>query len=463
MADRTQEELWGSLAKSMKNKRVHGKGTAKKSSGLGENILSEKEMIVQRLASEASGKAMKYERIGPQEFVTYPFDEITLDNIKTACYHHFKDRLTHSDMVCDVLASQNGPSCNKLSHLSNFKKIHVRFVKVKEDDIPYSAKRPRISDRMSFSVYDKIRQSKKSMSYTARRYTADIGSSSSGASGRTPHSSILPSIGRQAPKSLSVSSMLNLGKVISKTINTTESFQVYEFCIDSLAWKSVKVEKFYVEKESFARGGFREVFKAKNDSNRQYVIKRFLPESIQMMEQINTVVEKKETVETLCRKAVQMHSLARNLTYQFKECTVGKSFGPTFVYRDAKLGISENGESVVIEDFIPGFFSKYVNNDGIAAEIEGEDLDFVERVQKAEALAHFSFIKSHMELILLDIQGAEYVLYDPEIATSSGMQEKGELRFCIGNLSEVACRNFIKNHECNKYCKVVNLQNIAEK
>ena len=121
MADekRDENEAWKTFAKGMKEKRTkkaaksqgHGKGT-----GVGENILSEKEMIVQRLASEASGKAMKYERLGPQEFVTYSYDEVSLENIKRACYFHFRDRLTNSDMVCDILATQNGPSCTKLSH-----------------------------------------------------------------------------------------------------------------------------------------------------------------------------------------------------------------------------------------------------------------------------------------------------------------------------------------------------------
>ena len=57
--------------------------------GAGGNILAEKEMIVQRLASEASGKAMKYERLGPQEFIPYPHDEMTIDNIQLACSMHF--------------------------------------------------------------------------------------------------------------------------------------------------------------------------------------------------------------------------------------------------------------------------------------------------------------------------------------------------------------------------------------
>ena len=49
------------------------------------------ELTVQRLFAEVSGKAQKYTRIGPREFV--PFDEseeMTISNIKSACERYFK-------------------------------------------------------------------------------------------------------------------------------------------------------------------------------------------------------------------------------------------------------------------------------------------------------------------------------------------------------------------------------------
>ena len=82
------------------------------------SIFADIEMIVQRLASTATGKSMKYERIGPQEIVKYGYEELTLINIKDAYYKHFKDRLLDTNM--DIV-SQNGPSCSKLPHLKKFK------------------------------------------------------------------------------------------------------------------------------------------------------------------------------------------------------------------------------------------------------------------------------------------------------------------------------------------------------
>ena len=43
----------------------------------------------------------------------------------------------------------------------------------------------------------------------------------------------------------------------------------------------------------------------------------------------------------------------------------------------------------------------------------------VEIYAKAESLSHFSYNESNKELMLLDQQGADYRLYDPEIATTT--------------------------------------------
>lgn len=110
------------------------------------------------------------------------------------------------------------------------------------------------------------------------------------------------------------------------------------------------------------------------------------------------------------------------------------------------------GEYVTIEEFINGNFQKYVNNDGA---ISSEKTTLC---QKAECLVHFSFEKSAGKLMLLDIQGAEYTLCDPEIATSALLSEDDEYQFCIGNLSVEAINKFCQAHSCNTYCKYIGLK-----
>ena len=65
---------------------------------------------------------MKYSREGPRDFVPFEYEEVTIDNVKKACQKHFKERRN-----CDVLASEQGPSCSRIDQLPSFKIIHIRF------------------------------------------------------------------------------------------------------------------------------------------------------------------------------------------------------------------------------------------------------------------------------------------------------------------------------------------------
>ena len=48
------------------------------------------ELVVQRLNSTVSGKAQKFSRIGPREFVPYPHDDLTVRGIMVAPYSSIK-------------------------------------------------------------------------------------------------------------------------------------------------------------------------------------------------------------------------------------------------------------------------------------------------------------------------------------------------------------------------------------
>ena len=79
------------------------------------------------MSSDVSGKAQKFSRIGPREFVLYPYGDLTIKGIKTACEAHFLSQLKmHAEF--DVLAREQGPSCSSLDQILNLKLIHIRFV-----------------------------------------------------------------------------------------------------------------------------------------------------------------------------------------------------------------------------------------------------------------------------------------------------------------------------------------------
>ena len=139
-----------------------------------------------------------------------------------------------------------------------------------------------------------------------------------------------------------------------------------------------------------------------------------------------------------------------------------KEYGKTFRYRKAYLGrVKETQESddyeyVMVEEMVEGEFTKYINNDGSIIFSE----DNAEMVAKAECLSHFTFEKSKQELILVDIQGAGFNLYDPEISSINVIFDNEGFCFSIGNCSKVALEKFKDLHECNNFCNMLHLSDL---
>ena len=94
-----------------------------------ENNDERTEKIVQRMSSDVSGKQQKYTPIGAREYVQLIYEELLFENIVAACTKHFEKRI-ESDMVCDILAGERGPSCSKFSQIPHQKVFYVRFIKV---------------------------------------------------------------------------------------------------------------------------------------------------------------------------------------------------------------------------------------------------------------------------------------------------------------------------------------------
>lgn len=89
------------------------------------------EIIVQRMSSDVSGKQQKYTRIWPQEYVPFEHEELSIANIKDACMtsmKYFRPQI-EKDLICDVLAGECGPSCEKMAHIPNRKVFYVPFIK----------------------------------------------------------------------------------------------------------------------------------------------------------------------------------------------------------------------------------------------------------------------------------------------------------------------------------------------
>ena len=201
------------------------------------------------------------------------------------------------------------------------------------------------------------------------------------------------------------------------------------------------------EDNSFAEGGLRNAFLATDVSNsHKWVIKEYKKEH---MEPLRSHVNMSADQHT--RKQVQMHSVARSIA-QSCERKVPSSFGKSFSY--IKLYYSSIGNvPVTVKEYIPGMFEKYSNNNGLSSKASPQSDEVIE---KASCFAHFSYVHTNMQMIVLDLQGVAYTLCDPEIA-STRLLEDGELNVCAGNLSCNAVDQFFVEHICNKYCKMLAL------
>lgn len=116
------------------------------------------------------------------------------------------------------------------------------------------------------------------------------------------------------------------------------------------------------------------------------------------------------------------------------------------------MGKVEDGELLTVEEFISGVFVKYINNNGIVCE---EDTTLC---KKSQAFSHFTYQKSEGKVMVLDIQGSGYTLYDPEKASAEIHSEDGGYQFCTANLAGNAFELFFEAHQWNSYCKLLKLK-----
>ena len=295
-------------------------------------------MVVQRLSADVSGKAQKYSRIGPREFVPFDdeVDELTMVNIKTACEKHFRGRIG-SSYVCDILAGEQGPSCKNIEQIPDMKIIYVRFILVNSISVEES-----MTEHLSISIPAKPAQ-KRPLGESLTQLSA----LSENSPFKKPRASMTTSQ-KNYPRSMSDSDMMKLGKLADGKESTV--INVYKFDITSVTWSQVPiVVEFKEEKMPFGSGAFRKAYKAVSNyaefRNSTWVIKRYLPQAL------DCIGESGMTVEEHTRKVVQMHLLARNFALQLEE-KVRKdkisSYGEVFHYQMIYFGKTDREEYVTI-------------------------------------------------------------------------------------------------------------------
>eukprot|EP00340_Litonotus_pictus_P000201 CAMPEP_0170526782 /NCGR_PEP_ID=MMETSP0209-20121228/12182_1 /TAXON_ID=665100 ORGANISM="Litonotus pictus, Strain P1" /NCGR_SAMPLE_ID=MMETSP0209 /ASSEMBLY_ACC=CAM_ASM_000301 /LENGTH=594 /DNA_ID=CAMNT_0010816815 /DNA_START=1 /DNA_END=1785 /DNA_ORIENTATION=+ len=98
-----------------------------------------------------------------------------------------------------------------------------------------------------------------------------------------------------------------------------------------------------------------------------------------------------------------------------------------------------------VENYIQGDYNKYNNNAGWI----NDNLN--ESAMLAQAFSHFSWQITKGYMMIVDLQGVDNILTDPQIHCLDNK------RFGKGNLGYVGIMKFFMSHICNEYCKHLNL------
>lgn len=377
------------------------------------------DILVQRMSTLASGRAKKYEPLDTRDFIPFGnlYNELSIENIKSACEKLYFE----PSGSCDVLASDRGPSCTSTGQIKGKKVFLVRFLPV------YKMSQSTMKKRFQ-NIESELIQSQGTP---------------------TPKPSFASTI---YPHSVSIVDLLKAGKLIKPVPTKSAVLHLEEFDLKSQSLLKEGAFEFTIEEEKFASGGFREAFHAyaqiETFSTKHWVLKKY-------KEQSTTTIENSlgMSIEDHTRKQVQLHIVAKNLAQQYAK-ELSEEFGERFKYNQIYFSFM-NGFPVAIEQYVQGDFTKYVNNDRACSEPNKPEEEIF---SKAQCFAHFKYIKSNKKLILLDLQGSKYTLYDPEIATVDLNDCEGEFYFCAGNTTMFGIQKFFEQHVCSKFCKILKME-----
>ena len=233
-------------------------------------------------------------------------------------------------MECDVLAGEHGPSCIKSLHqIPDFKLIYVRFIEKKREDADLDND---ISDSELEGPYGGPVPKKSKAVSPQSESKEEIGKWST-MSAPSPGKERVHIRDKAYSKSLSVVSMMKLGKVIKESKNSV--VEVSTFDMRSMSWSALlRPVEFNIEDNHFAQGGFRKAFKARSETHgfegQTWVVKYYLPDSVKDIKATN------QTVENHTKKVVQMHLLAKNFAEQMSNLIHDKdkngAFGECFSF-----------------------------------------------------------------------------------------------------------------------------------
>lgn len=206
-----------------------------------------------------------------------------------------------------------------------------------------------------------------------------------------------------------------------------------------------------IKETPFAKGAMRYAFYMKDLTLQQNLVGK-----------LNQILLKSEcTLQHLSKDTISIVT-AQRIAYDFNNRIVNFlpdtrlliNFVNTYIYelKDYKglphINSSQNmchQRFISVENYIDGEYSKFNNNSGWI------DKRLNHSSQVAQAFSHFSWQITKGYLMIVDLQGVGGVLTDPQIHCIDSK------KFGKGNLGYVGIMKFFLTHQCNDFCKKLEL------
>ena len=218
-------------------------------------------------------------------------------------------------------------------------------------------------------------------------------------------------------------------------------------------WKNPLIKHNFIQTEvviddtPFAEGAMRYAFYMKDLMLDQNLVGK-LDKKIKLKEQSLAHYSKDILSIVICR----------HIAYDFNDRVINIvpdtrlliNFVHSYIYEmisyiNKKETLQSHQQYFSVENFIKGNYSKYNNNAGWI----NDNLN--ESAVIAQAFSHFSWQITKGYLMIVDLQGVDNILTDPQIHCLDNK------KFGKGNLGYVGIMKFFMTHICNSYCKELGL------
>jgi len=219
----------------------------------------------------------------------------------------------------------------------------------------------------------------------------------------------------------------------SPTSKVVLSGDKYSYQAAKEKWLKIKM-KIEVEREPFNEGGMRYVYRCweidMKDNSR--------------IASCAKVFKDGEGAQAYFDEAMTQ-MVSESYAQEFnRECSkMGLNYNVGFVPVSVLHLATADGRKVMynVEPMLKGHYIKHNDNDG---NVETTHL-------LPQAFSHYTYERSNNLLVVIDIQGVGSFYTDPQIHSFDG---EG---FGLGNLGKDGLTKFLKTHECNRICELLNL------